>query len=333
MATSARRVVEGLASPRWMLAFFVFAGIGGLLSISQPEWITPIWIVPLGVFAIALLASVVTRPRFRRDPALLGLHLALLCMVVLFAVARLTYLDGAVSLTEGGEPFDGRLDVDRHGPLHPQSLARLRFANEGTIEDFRSGERWYGTTNRVRWWRADGFSGTAEIANDRPLVLDGYRIHPTFNRGYSALFRWEAAQAEPIVGGVQLRADQEFGMANEWPLPTGVRLWIMLDPLENAKVRLQPGERREGLGAATLPHRLVVRYADTRRSLNPGESLQFGEGRLVYLGLRSWMGYRIIYDPAANWLAAAAALTVLCMIGYYWRELRSGWTFEEAAAT
>lgn len=333
MATNARRVLDGLASPRWMLAFFVFAGLGGLVSIRQPEWITPIWVAPLGLFAVTLLASVATRPRFRRDPALLGLHLALLCMVVLFAVARMTYLDGAVSLTEGAEPFDGRLDVDRRGPWHPERIAGLRFANEGTVEDFRSGELWYGTANRVRWWREDGRSGVAEISNDRPLMLDGYRIHPTFNRGYAPLFRWEPATGEAVVGSVQLRADQEFGMANEWQLPNGAHLWVMLDPLADAKVRLQPGQRREGLGAATLPHQLVVRHGDSRRTLQVGDSIRFADGTLVYLGLRSWMGYRIIYDPAANWLVAAAALVVICMIAYYWRDLRKALHIEEAAAT
>lgn len=325
-----RRVVEAFASPRWMLAFFAFAAIGGLLSIRKPEWVTAIWVAPLGVFAVSLLASVTTRPRFRGDPLLLGLHLALLCMVVLFALARLTYLDGAVSLTEGGEVFDGSLQVDRRGPLHAAHIAGLRFANEGTVEDFRTDERWYGTISRVRWWRDNGETGLAEISNDRPLVLNGYRIHPTFNRGYSPVFRWESAQTGTIVGSVQLRADEEFGMANEWTLPNGTKLWVMLESLNGADVRLKPGERREGLGAATLPHHLIVREANSRRTLRPGESLEFGNGRLVYLGLRSWMGYRIVYDPTANWIAASALMAVLCMTGYYWRIFRNQGQLAEA---
>lgn len=331
MAATARRVIEYLGSPYWMLAFFVFAAAAGLVSIRQPDWITALWIVPLGIFAVALLASIATRPRFRRDPALLGLHLALLCMVILFAAARLTYLDGTASLTEGGEPFDGRLAVDRRGPLHPEKIRHLRFANEATLEDYSPSERWYGTINRVRWWSDDGRTGMAEISNDRPLILEGYRIHPTFNRGYAPVFRWEPRSGEPMLGSVQLRADTQFGMANEWSLPNGEALWIMLEPLQDGAVAIQPGQRRAGLGAAALAHHLVVRHNEVRTTIQVGESLEFADGRLVYVELRSWMGYRIIYDPSANWLAAAAAFAAACMIAYYWRILRTTSPFTETA--
>src|SRR5262245_31428317 len=138
MATAAERmgtVLHGLASPRWMLAFFVFAFAGALVAAQRPDWITAAWIPPLAIFAVSLLAAVVTNRRLRRDPALLGLHLGLLAFIALLVVARLTYLDGAVTLTQG-TVFDGRLHLDQRGPLHPGGIENLRFANEGFTEDF-----------------------------------------------------------------------------------------------------------------------------------------------------------------------------------------------------
>ena len=36
-------------------------------------------------------------------------------------------------------------------------------------------------------------------------------------------------------------------------------------------------------------------------------------GRLVYDGLRTWMGYRVAYDPSLPWLLAAALLATLAL--------------------
>lgn len=319
-ATATDRLLQALASPKSMLAFFGFAAASALLSIYRPELITAAWTVPLALFAVTLVASILTRPRFRRDALLLGVHLALLAIVGLIGVARLTYLDGAVTLTEGGEPFRGRLDLDRRGPLHPASLDRLRFANEGVVEAFDSAERGPAIHSRIRWWDDAGGSHVADIANDVPLLLDGYRIYATYHRGFSPVFRWQGKAGATDVGAVQLRADTDFGMANQWTLPNGQTLWIMLDPLRTTL--MLPGEQRSGLGAASLPHRLVVRRGEARETLEVGQSLAFEDGVLTYLGLRSWMGYRIVYDPASDWLMAASLVLVLCMCLYYWRTLR-----------
>lgn len=319
-APATERMLHALASPKWMLAFFVFAAASAVLSIHLPDLITAAWTVPLALFAVTLLASILTRPRFRRDPLLLGLHLALLAIVALVGFARLTYLDGAVTLTEGGEPFSGALDIEQRGPFHPSELDRLRFANEGVFEAFDANERGPAIHSRIRWWDSSGRSHVAEIANDVPLLLAGYRIYATYNRGFSPVFRWNSKSGETDVGAVQLRGDMDFGMANEWALPNGRTLWIMLDPQRSTL--MQPGEQRSGLGAASLPHRLVVRQDGTRETLEPGQTLTFDDGSLTYLGLRSWMGYRIVYDPASDWLMGAALMLVMCMTLFYWRTLR-----------
>lgn len=315
-------LLQWLASPRWMLAFFIFSVMSALISASRPDWITAVWVLPLAMFAVSLFAAVATNVRFRRDVALLGLHLGLLVFVVLTALAWLTYLDGAVTLTQGSA-FDGQLHVDRRGPLHQGAIQRLRFANEGLTENFNSRERWSATYNRVRWWDASGNSHVAEIGNDRPLVMAGYRIYTSRNRGYSPMFRWQPVQGAEELGTVQLRAG-EWDMANSWQLPDGTEIWAMLELPQPSE--LQRGEQRSNLGASELAHKLVLRTGARREELQPGESIDLPQGRLTYVSLNSWMGYRIVYDLAMYWMIGAAAVVVGCMVLFYARLLKRGWS-------
>jgi hypothetical protein len=304
-----RRTIEIMASPWWMLAFFAFALVAALVAIHRPAWITPAWSVPLALFTVSLLSAILIRPRFRRDWSLLGLHLGLLVLVLAVFVSRMTYFDGAVTLVVG-EEFGGRLQVDRRGPLHSDGSPELRFANEGFAETFVVGHRWPTTEARVSWSDQSGRQGEAVIDNDRPLLLEGYRIFPTFNRGYAPIFEWRPAGAGAEIGAVQLRAGSGFSVAMEWQLPKA-------EPPP-----LSSGERREALGSATLPHRLVLRTENERTAMQPGDEIALNGGSLKYLRLGAWMGYRVVYDSTLYWMISAAMVAVACMVFYYGRLLR-----------
>ena len=62
---------------------------------------------------------------------------------------------------------------------------------------------------------------------------------------------------------------------------------------------------------------LVVRIEGQRVALQPGEAWQIAGGTLVYDGLRSWMGYRVAYDPTLPWLLAASLLAALALGLHY----------------
>lgn len=315
MERTGKRILLWLASPRWMLAFFAFAAIGAIVSMEYPAWITPVWIMPLAIFAISLVAAMLTNPRLRHDLPLLGLHFGLLAFIILLLFARLTYLDGAVSLNRGST-FSGKLSVRENGPFHFGNLDSVRFTNDGFEETFRSGERWEMTANRVRWQDAGGREHQAVIGDHRPLVLNGYHIYTTRNRGFTVDFLWEDEHGGEEIGTVQLRFG-EFDLANEWRLPNGQTVWAMLQP--QTSIRLQPGDVRQNHGIQSLPHALVIRQGETRYVIGRGERVKLNGGWLSYRNLDAWMGYRLVFDPAMHWLGAAGVFAVTCMVMFYGR--------------
>ena len=70
-------------------------------------------------------------------------------------------------------------------------------------------------------------------------------------------------------------------------------------------------------------HRLIVRDGDRRHELRPGDELNLPEGRLKYLRLTSWMGYRIDYDWTRPWLLATVIVGLLGLFGHFLT--RFGW--------
>lgn len=322
-----RGLLPWLASPRWMLAFFAFAGAAALVSMQRPEWITPVWVLPLGVFAISLLAALVTNPRLSHDLPLLGLHLGLLAFILLLLFSRLTYLDGVASLNRGGT-FSGQLVTAEQGPWHYADPAQVRFTNEGFEETFRPGERWEMTANRVSWQDGAGGRQQALIGDHRPLILNGYHIYTTRHRGFTVGFLWESDKGEQEIGTVQLRYG-DFDLANEWLLGEQ-KVWAMLQP--EGTLKLQPGDQRRNLGAGELPHALILRQGDSRYVLSRGDRVRIPGGWLTYRSLDTWMGYRLVFDPAMHWLGAAGVFTVICMVLFYGRQFFPGRSGEKGDA-
>lgn len=318
---SGRVTASALASPRLTVAFFLLMATAGLWVAQGGGNATLVTVLPLSLLVVNLAAAIKTQARFRADLPLLLFHLALLALVALLALARLIYFDGATILT-AGTAFEGNLVKDARGPLHGDGVRALRFANEGFTESFPERGKYHSTYSRVRWWDEAGQGHVAEIGDDRPLVLDGYRIYATGRRGFSPLFQWQPTGGEAGFGTVQLPDSNTEGLgpAVAWQLPGGPQAWVMLS-LEAAPTP-QAGEQRSGLGESEIRHHLVLRVNEQRVILRPGESVEIGGGRLSYLRLSSWMGYRIVKDPTEPWLVATILVGLASMLWFYARLLR-----------
>lgn len=275
-------------------------------------------LVVMAALAVNLLAALVVHPAFRRQPALLVAHVALLLLAMLAGAGRLLSLDGHFELTEG-VPFEGRLLDQRAGALHHADLQALRFSHQGFEIDYAPGRKRGPTRNQVTWVGEDQQVHRGVIGDHHPLVLQGWRIYTSPNKGFAPLLQWRPAQGPAVRGAVHLPSYpmHELRQAREWQLPDGRAVWVMLqidetliDPQAAAHFRL-PAE-----------HRLVLRVGEQRFELAPGQAAELPGGTLVYEGLRSWMGYRVAYDPTLPWLLAAAVLASLALGLHYVTKFR-----------
>ena len=282
-----------------------------LVVLARPAF-APLGIA-LGLLALNLIAALVVHPLLRRQLPLLVFHLALLALLVLVGVGRLAALDGRFELTQG-EPFDGHLLDQESGPLYRAPLQRLAFVQHGFEIDYAPGRQRGATRNRVSWRGADGAVRNAVIGDHRPLVIDGHRFYTTPNKGFAPLLRWLPERGQALRGAVHLPSfpAHELRQSREWLLPDGREVWVMLhfeqtliDP-KRADVFRVPGS-----------HRLVLRIGTQRFELAPGERIAIDGGALLYEGLRTWMGYRVAYDPTLPWLLAASLLAALALAWHY----------------
>lgn len=307
---------ERLASLRLTMGSLIALACAVLFSYQGQVNSTWALALPLAMLAINLLAAVATRPLLRAQRALLLFHLGLVAMVLLLAAGRLTYLRGSVEVTEGAE-FDGELTAFEAGPWHGAGLAQVRFVNNGFRIAYSKGVQRDKTHNAVSYPDANGWARHDEIGDQTPLILNGYRFYTTPNKGFAPTFIWyPAGGGAPLMGAVHLPSYpvHEYRQARDWVLPgTTIKVWTMLqfderilDPARSSEFRLP------------AKYQVIVRVGEQRHELQPSQSIELPQGRLVFDGLRTWMGYAVFYDWTIQWLLAVCALSVGALGWHFW---------------
>ena len=310
--------IEQLASLKLTLVIIVAFGAGILSAYAGLVDGTWALAVPLTLFAVNLLAAVLTKPVFRRQRALLVFHLGLIVIVLLLAAGRLTYLRGTVEVAEGAS-FDGQLTEVDAGPWHWSGLDRVHFSNDGFRIGYSVGVQRDKTVNSVRYRDEAGSEKRADIGDQTPLVLAGYRFYTSPNKGFAPTFVWHpAGGGEPLLGTVHLPSYpiHEYSQARDWQLPgTTLQVWTMLQFDEVILDPSQPSEFR-------LPskYKVIMRIGELRREMQAGDAIELPQGRLVFDGLRTWMGYTVFYDWTIHWLLAACLLAVGALGWHFWQK-------------
>lgn len=314
-----KRLLEHFGSLRTTLALMGLLAAVVLAGAVQGTLFGGAMLLAFGLLALQLLLGLWRHAALRRALPLLLAHLGLLALGVEVGLSRLLSLEGRFELTEG-LVFDGRLIDGRQGAWRGDTLQRLAFQHQGFQIDYAAGRRRGATRNPVRWTDDSGREQRAVIGDHRPLVIDGHRITTTPNKGFAPLLQWEPAQGAAVVGSVHLPSYpmHELRQSREWTLPDGREAWVMLDFDETLIDPAAPARFR-------LPqqHRLVLRIGEQRLTLAPGDAVPVPGGTLRYLGLRTWMGYRISHDPMLPWLLATALATTAALAWHYRRKFKA----------
>jgi hypothetical protein len=310
------KVLESLASTRLTLAAIVLLGLGSWIVSERPEessFAAPL-IVPLAILSANLVAAIVCNKGFRRSPGLLAFHLALLALVILGAVSRLTYLEGRAEVATG-HGFS-ELTFRSQGPWHRDRIGEAAFTNHGFTISYLAGLRRDRTVNRVSWRDEWGIQRMADIGDQVPLVIHGYRFYTTSNKGFAAMFRWEPATGEAELGTVNfpsypLHANKQNA---SWRLG-GNDIQVTLNI---GKTLIDSG--KDDSFRMPESHTLTLDLGWRVATMSPGDTLVLPTGRIVYLGLTTWMGYSVIYDWTVPWLLAACGLAVLALAWHFWQK-------------
>ncbi|MEH6470948.1 MAG: cytochrome c biogenesis protein ResB [Halopseudomonas sp.] len=278
-----------------------------------------LWLLvpPLAMLSFNLIAAIITNPSFRAQPALLLFHIALLAIALLIGIGQLMNMKGWTEVAVGAV-YDGSVNEPRAGLLHPWHIEELRFINVGFEIDYAPGPSRRHTSNQIRWQNSEGEEQMAVIGDQVPLLLQGYRFYTSFNKGFAPKFLWRDAQGQVLNGVVHLPAwpEHEFNQSTEWtPAGSKQMLWMQLEFDDPILSEDSPSRFR-------LPktYQLVVRVDEQRVVLQPGDELQLSDGVLVFLGLTTWMGYSIFYDPTRHWLLAACLLAVVSIAWHFWNK-------------
>lgn len=312
-----------LASLRLTLVGMLLLAIGAALSYNNPAT-TPVWVlvVPMALLAGNLLAAIISNPRINRRGGLLTFHLALLGVVVLAAIGRLTHLEAHIELLQDTAFSPVQLFDDSRGPFHSGNLDKVNFVQGPYTVDYAPGMVRGLTRSQVQVPNGRGGWETRVIGDDRPLVMEGYRFYTSFNKGFAPILTWIPDQGTPQTGAVHMPSYPlfEFKQDNAWTPPGGpeIKFWLRLNTGMNEKESwVLDGSKSQGI--------LVVNTGEQRTELKPGDSVRLAGGILRYERLSTWMGYKIFYDPTLQLMFLVAVAGVVGMGAHFWQKFGAQW--------
>jgi len=303
-----------------IVSFFLFTLLAYNTNQAFSEWL----IVPSFLLVVNLCLAIYFNKKFQANLPLLLFHLGLLFTLLLIALSRLTYLNGQLELNEG-QVFDGNIKVTSAGLLHDYNLEKDLFASKGI--ELSLTPKVAITAVRSRISTNDG--AEIVIGEHKPLVINHYRFYVTRNVGYSALFTWRPFKQaktpqDNALGTVHFPPFlfNQFSQTAEWTIPgTNRMLWMMLSPNEDILQEAKPIKL-----STPKNHHLVIRDGERRIELSQGQEFMVEEGVLTYVGLRTWMGYKVHYEPFKAYLLAVLLLTIIFLSWFFYRKFSaSSW--------
>lgn len=270
-------------------------------------------VFPLVLLLFNLAAALCVNRKLVGNPGLLGFHIALAILLVLGIADELVSFSGHVEITEGSE-FTARMVIPDSG-RQPSKWQVSRMADMSFVQGPFTTRYAPGIKRRETESSVFVEGRAQQVGDDRPLVLDGYRFYSTRNMGFSPIFSFESADGGTFQGAVHLPGYPYtyYEQGNDWSPPGRAevyKLWLSLkDPVFQEQSEWDFRVPRDAV--------LVLIDGAIRYELRPGQSVPVAGGTVTYMELRSWMGYKISYNPFAPWMLAAIVIGALCLAQFY----------------
>ena len=321
-------LVRPLASLR--LTLFLLVALAVTSAYGERGNMTWPLAIPLALLSLNLLVALCIHPAMRKTAWLFAFHLALLMLLLVAALGRLTYLKARIEVTEG-QRFDGVPVEVEQGPWHRNRLDRIGFINDRLVIDYSPLRTITGTTNQVRWQDASGQWQTSTLRENEPQHIFGYRFYVTSGKGFAPVFRWQPRNGNESVGAVHLPRfpSDEFAQQTEWTLPDQrTKVWAQLlfdAPVVPAGQVSQLHARQDSRVVLWISPPSTENASSVRYALRPGEAAELPGGRLEYRELRLWMGYLVHYDWTVPWMLAISALATIALCGHFLSRFSVPW--------
>jgi hypothetical protein len=304
-----RRVGSAEATSVLIALSAAVAIAGTLFPIRTSDWM----MLPALLLLANLVAALATNVRLKSLPMLFALHAALVVLIVVIGLDRANSMSGRVEVAEGSM-FDASTVKAEAGMLHRMHLGDVKFM-QGPFEiTYAPGMKRRQTESVIRIPEQDGNWREVRIGDDTPLVVGDYRFYTTHNKGFAPILTYVSAAGTANTGVIHLPSypahDSKQGLA--WTPPGAakpLKVWLHIpEPvfeMDKAWKFVKP-----------VNTRLVIIDGEQRHELRIGEVVALGSAQLRYDGLRSWMGYTVVGQSMIPWIAAAALMACLALLGH-----------------
>ena len=184
-APATQSLISWSASNQATLVLLILLGLA-IIAYYQMAAAERIWLIAIPALLLILnfLLALVTRQILKNNWPLILFHFALIALVLLALVGRLSYFRATLELAHN-ETFAGQLENRQQGPWHRYGLDGASFTNLGFQIRYHAGIKRDKTTNQILLELADGRRHRLEIGDHVPLVIGHYRFYTSHNKGYA----------------------------------------------------------------------------------------------------------------------------------------------------
>lgn len=301
-----RAIVDFLSSHRMAFATMLLAILGLLLRLifPQQDWLSD---SPFYLLVACLALSILYHWRqFLARPLMLLFHLSLMCTLAAMLLSPHFRASGYFELAEG-QTLNDKLILFEGGRYANAPPADWSLTQAAIHAEYR-----YGSIGKtIHTQLVDRKQKQAvPIGFMQAAHIDGYRIEPTGNMGYAAVFTY-----------IDQHGKQSRGVVNFPGYPTQT---IQTNPFRspagnwtNATLEMDSWPYREQQAwSLDIPTsvRIKLKTEQIRFVLKPGEVQTLPSGQLKLEKVTRWLGYKLSRDPLAPLVFISSLLACLSLI-------------------